>query len=68
MLMSRSTIAAALALATLSGCSSTLAQCKLDAVDKLPPDPLAINGHDVTNLVARLQTCRAQAAPDGGSP
>lgn len=66
--MKRFIFATCLSTAALAGCSSTLVQCKLDAVERLPDDPLAINGHDVANLVARLQTCRARSAPDGGAP
>lgn len=56
-----------------AGCSSglpeaqvALARCRLSALDQLPSDPLAINGHDVSNLVARLQNCAAPA--DAGTP
>lgn len=48
------------------GCSSSLIQCKIEAVEKLPEDPLAVNSHDVSNLIARLENCRA--APSDAGP
>lgn len=61
-------LALALCLASLVACGpSALLQCRLDAVSKLPPEPLAVNGHDVANLVARLQTCQPPEAGDAGA-
>lgn len=63
----------AIAILSAVGCSSglpesqvALARCRLSALEQLPSDPLAINGHDVSNLVARLQNCSAPA--DAGTP
>jgi len=65
-MLTRTMLATALCLATVaSGCGSALVQCKLEAVERLPDDPLAVNGHDVSNLIARLQNCRASAADAG---
>lgn len=66
-MLTRFAFATCLGIATLAGCGSTLVQCKIDAVEKLPDDPLAVNGHDVSNLIARLQNCRASGA-DAGAP
>jgi hypothetical protein len=57
-----------LAISLLIGCSSTIVQCKLDALENLPDDPFAVSGHDVSNLIARLQNCRDQPTADAGSP
>jgi len=63
----RTVFATCLAITALGGCgSSALVQCKLAAVERLPDDPFAVNGHDVANLVARLQNCQAQQGSDGG--
>lgn len=66
-MFARIAFATCLGIATLTGCGSALVQCKLEAVEKLPDDPLAVNGHDVSNLIARLQNCRATAT-DAGAP
>lgn len=64
----RLAFATCLALASLTGCGrSALVQCRLDAVERLPDDPLAVNGHDVSNLIARLQNCEASARADAGA-
>lgn len=59
------TLAIALVCAVSIGCSSSIIQCKIDAVEQLPDDPFAVNGHDVSNLIARLQNCKAGAADAG---
>ena len=61
-------VAIALCLSTLAACGpSALTQCRIQAVEKLPHDPLSINGHDVSNLVARLQNCKVPQGADAGA-
>lgn len=65
-----SLLAAGIFFAFLNGCgvavNQALVECKLRALDELPRDPFTINGHDVANLVARLENCKKPI--DGGAP
>lgn len=52
----------------LSGCSPTVLQCRLDAVESaVPADPGLITADDIIAVVQRLEACKA-TVPDGGIP
>lgn len=65
-MLHRGPFALALALLTATGCgSSAVAQCRLDAVSRLPlEDPDALSVGDVRQLATALKACTP--VPDGG--